>query len=78
MAKHPDKEIEAALQHARGKGWSAIKSAKGHCWGMIRCAHGRGGCQKSVWSTPRSPQNHADAIRRFVDRCPHGTAEEGP
>jgi hypothetical protein len=78
MARHPNKEIEAALKYARSQGWTVIKSLRGHCWGMIRCAHGRGGCQKSVWSTPKNAQNHADAIRRFVDRCPHernGTEE---
>ena len=30
-----------------------------------------GGCQFSVWSTPRNPQNHADLIRGQVDACPH-------
>ncbi len=34
MARHPNKEIEAALQYAKSKGWSIIKSLKGHCWGM--------------------------------------------
>jgi hypothetical protein len=77
MPKHPNKEIEAALKYARGEGWTVIKSAKGHCWGIIRCPHGRGGCQKSVWSTPRSPQDHAKSIRRFVDKCPHQTAGDG-
>ncbi len=71
MARHPNKEIEAALQYARDRGWTVIKSAKGHCWGMIRSPHGRGGCQKSIWSTPRRPEDHAKAIRRFVDQCPH-------
>jgi hypothetical protein len=22
-----------------------------------------------------NPENHADAIRRFVDKCPHSTAD---
>jgi hypothetical protein len=76
MAIHPNKEIRAALKYAESKGWTVIKSLKGHCWGIIRCSHGRGGCQKSVWSTPKNPQNHAKAIRRFVDRCPHQTATD--
>ena len=71
MARHPNKEIQAALRFAKSKGWTVIQSARGHCWGIIRCAHGRGGCQKSVWSTPRNPQNHAKSIRRFVNHCPH-------
>jgi hypothetical protein len=77
MPKHPNKEIEAALKYARNKGWTVIKSERGHCWGLIRCPHGRGGCQKSVWSTPRSPQDHAKDIRRFVDKCPHQTGGNG-
>jgi len=77
MSRHPKKEIEAALEYARNKGWTVIKSSKGHCWGMIRCPHGRGGCQKSIWSTPRSPGNHANAIKRFVDRCPHQIEGDG-
>jgi hypothetical protein len=31
----------------------------------------RGGCRLGVWSTPRSPYNHARYIRKKVDRCPH-------
>src|SRR5947208_14644017 len=70
MARHPNKEIEAALQYARSKGWSVIKSLKGHCWGIIRCSHGRGGSQKSVWSTPKNPQNHAKAISSLRGSLP--------
>jgi hypothetical protein len=76
MPRHPNKEIQAALEYAQRMGWTVIKSAKGHCWGIIRCPHGRGGCQKSVWSTPKSPQDHAKDIRRFVDKCPHGGDSE--
>lgn len=78
MPNHPNKEIRAALTYAARKGWSVIKSAKGHCWGIIRCPYGRGGCQWSVWSTPRNPENHAQFLRRCVDRCPHQQAEEEP
>ena len=77
MARHPKKEIEAALSYARSKSWTVIKSKKGHCWGIIRCGHGRGGCQKSVWSTPKDAENHAKAIRRFVDQCPHEPGADG-
>jgi len=67
----PSKEIEAALQDTENYGWIVVESRRGHCWGVIRCPHGRGGCQKSIWSTPRNKQNHANSIRRFVERCPH-------
>jgi hypothetical protein len=45
---------------------------------IVESTHGRGGCQKSIWSTPKNPHNHADAIRRFVDHSPHqmNTTEE--
>ena len=69
--RHANKEIEAALQYAESLGWLVVESRRGHCWGVIRCPHGRGGCQKSVWSTPRGPENHANQIRRYVDKCPH-------
>jgi len=75
MSRHPSKEIEAAMKYARSRGWSVIKSPSGHCWGIIRCPHGRGGCQKSVWSTPKSAENHAKALRHFVDKCPHQEGE---
>ena len=71
MVKHPNKEIAKALKYAEDKGWSVSVSPRGHCWGILRCPHGRGGCQKSIWSTPHNPENHAKAIRRYVDRCPH-------
>jgi hypothetical protein len=69
--RHSNKEIEAALQYAENRDWTIVESPRGHCWGVLRCPHGRGGCQKSIWSTPRNPQNHANAIRRFVDHCTH-------
>ena len=73
MPRHPNKKIEAALKYAQSKGWTVVESARGHYWGMLRCGHGDGGCQKAVWSMPKSPQGHAMAIRRFVDKCPHQT-----
>jgi hypothetical protein len=35
-SKHPNKEIEAAVQHAEGKGWR-VTSSKGHAWGKMYC-----------------------------------------
>jgi hypothetical protein len=72
--KHPNKDINDALKYALGKGWS-ILPASGHAWGVIRCPANdkkcRGGvyCQTSVWSTPKTPANHAKAICRVVDNC---------
>ncbi len=71
MPRHPNKEIHEALKYAQNQGWTVIKSAKGHCWGVIRCPYGYGGCQKSIWSTPKNPQSHAKSIERYVNQCPH-------
>lgn len=73
MAKtsHPDKHIEAAVAYAELNGWT-VKLSNGHAWARLLCAfHDREGCQISVWSTPKNCQNHAKAIMRGVERCPH-------
>ncbi len=75
-ARHPIKEIEAAVQYAELKGWSCVKG-KGHAWGILRCPWNdtecRCGtfCQRGVWSTPRVPENMAEQIKRAVDGCVH-------
>lgn len=70
VGRHPDKDIEPAVAYAREHGWTIIKtSGSAHSWGIMRCP---GDCpQISIWSTPKVPANHARAIRRAVDRCPH-------
>ena len=68
---HPDKHIEAAVAYAELNGWT-VRMSNGHAWGRLFCAFAdRDGCIVSVWSTPRNAQNHAKAIMRAVDRCPH-------
>ena len=74
--RHPSKEIERALAYAREQGWTVIKSTGGsaHAWGVLRCP---GNCpQVSAFSTPKVPENHAKALRRIVDRCPHAVEEK--
>lgn len=72
---HPDKHIESAVAHAERNGWT-VKMSNGHAWGRLLCSfHDREGCAVSVWSTPRNAQNHAKAIVRAVDRCPHSEEE---
>ncbi|MGA7713096.1 MAG: hypothetical protein WCA81_14420 [Rhizomicrobium sp.] len=73
--RHPNKEIEAAVAYAESQDWR-WKKAHGHAWGRLLCPmNDREGCQLSVWSTPKGPQNHAKAIRRAVDRCSHAHGE---
>ena len=73
--RHPDKHIEKAIQYAEQLGWRVEISA-GHAWGHLLCPlQTREGCIVSVWSTPRSGENHARHIQREVDLCPHGARE---
>ena len=76
-AVHPNKHIEAALKYAEEQGWEVVKaSGSAHAWGRARCpGKSRGDCQLSIWSTPRSPENHARQILRRVNACPHGHGE---
>lgn len=74
--RHPNKEIEAAVRHAEDHGWKCVLvSGSGHAWGKLRCPYNdeqcRCGsfCSKSVWSTPRVPEDMADLIRRTVEGC---------
>ena len=77
-AKHPSKEIEAAIKYAESKGWRYKKAGKSaHVWGRLLCPlQTREGDQLSIWSTPRSEFNHAQQIRYAVNKCPHGEEEE--
>lgn len=70
--RHPKPEIERAVQYAEQLGWRVVLS-NGHAWGRLLCPFAsREGCIVSVWSTPKSPGNHARHIRKVVDSCPHG------
>lgn len=71
--RHPNKEIEAAIQYAEQHGWR-YKAAgnSSHTWGRLLCKHAQvGGCMMSIWTTPRDNDIHARQIRRKVDSCPH-------
>src|SRR6266404_7611438 len=69
LPMHPNKHIREALKYAEEHGWRIIMS-KGHAFCRILCGYGHGDCQKSVWSTPRNPEQHARDIRKKVDSCP--------
>lgn len=71
--RHPKWPIEEAVQYAESKGWR-WELSNGHPWGKLQCGHReRDGCKMWVQSTPKSPVNHAEQIKRKVDRCPHVT-----
>ncbi len=73
--KHPSKAIELAVQYAENRGWRYKEAGySAHAWRRLLCSfQSADGCQMSVWSTPRSAENHAKQIRRIVDRCEHNT-----
>lgn len=69
--RHPDKDIEAAIQYALAKGWRIVLSS-GHAWAKMYCVGaGRGACVHSVYSTPRNPMKHARQILAYVNNCGH-------
>lgn len=82
---HPNKDIEDALQYVESKGWQA-KESKGksaHAWGQIYCptrndpcVNNGEWCNQCIWSTPRNPVNHANNLKRLVDRCLNQKAKE--
>jgi hypothetical protein len=75
--RHPDKHIEKAIQLAETLGWT-VEMSRGHAWGHLLCPlHTRDGCIVAVFSTPRSPENHARHIQREVDLCPHSQSNQG-
>ncbi|WP_244652988.1 hypothetical protein [Pseudomonas syringae] len=71
---HPGKEIEEALKFAEAQGWRVVTGGH-HAWGRIYCPYNDAECRcgefciTSVWSTPKSPGNHARALRRVVSNC---------
>jgi len=73
-ARHPSKEIEAALRHAEASGW-LVEVGGSHAWGKIYCPYNDSDCRcgefciTSVWGTPKSPENFARKLRRVVDNC---------
>jgi len=71
---HPKKEVEEALKHAESNGWR-VSVGGAHAWGKIYCPFNSADCRcgefciASIWSTPKSPGNHARALKRVVDHC---------
>lgn len=72
--RHPDKAIEAALQHAEHAGWR-IETSSGHAWGRMFCPRNSRSCRcgrfciTSIWSIPKNADSHARQLRRVVDNC---------
>ena len=75
--KHPNKEIEVAIQYAEKLGWEYRDSGNSsHAWGRLFCPlHTRDGHQISIYTTPKNPTNFARLIRLRVDKCEHNEEE---
>lgn len=78
--KHPNKDVEKAIQYAEERGWR-IDDSGGHAWGKMFCPLNdkecRCGefCKTSIWCTPKSPTTHAKQIKRVVDNCTGGSED---
>lgn len=71
--RHPKKDVEAALRDMEAAGWTVTPTKAGHRWGKARCSID---CEESIWSTPRSPQNHAKRLRRAIANCDCDDSQE--
>lgn len=71
--KHPSKEIEEAIRYAELNGWRYQPTGNSaHAWGRLLCPlASREGHAMSIWSTPKSTENHARQIKHNVDVCEH-------
>ena len=74
--KHPKKEVEEAICYVEARGWRIeAVSGSGHAWGKMYCPANSKACRcgefciSSIWSTPKSPSNHAKQIKRIADNC---------
>ena len=46
--RHPDKDVEEAVQYAESRGWTFVRTGA-HAWGVLHCPRrGRDGHRKSV------------------------------
>lgn len=79
---HAKKEVEEALRYVEAQGWR-VQRGGSHAWGKIYCPYHDNKCRCGefciicVWSTPKSPGNHARALRRVVDNCTLHKPEPG-
>jgi hypothetical protein len=74
---HSRNQVRKALDEANKAGFDVEDTSRhGHSWGYVRCR--KCGQKFSVWSTPRSADNHAKQIRHFITRHSHPEREGEP
>ena len=68
---HSNKEISKAIEYALDHGFRIVAAGRSsHIKLSLYCpVTSREGCKVSVFSTPRSPEQHAKDIRDKIDRC---------
>jgi hypothetical protein len=66
---HSKKQVRDALDEAYATDFGICATPAGHQWGYVEC--GKCGQKFSVWSTPKSPDNHAKQIMRFLKKHCH-------
>lgn len=64
--RHPKKPINDALASLDPAQFEVEEIHRGHRWGVVR--HIATGDTLAIWSTPRVPEDNANAIRRFARR----------
>ncbi|MDN5679755.1 MAG: hypothetical protein L0G81_03845 [Ewingella sp.] len=73
MKAHPNKHIQAAIEYALTRGWVWVApGSSAHCFCKLRCGNPLSDHRDhamSIWSTPKSAENHAHQIVRMVNRC---------
>jgi hypothetical protein len=59
---HGKKEVRKAIGELQALGCDIEQTPSGHRWGVATAPDG---ARHSIWSTPRSPENHArELVRR--------------
>jgi hypothetical protein len=77
--RHPKNPVEAALQRLEALGFTVIEVHNGHIWGRVICTE----CvprpdndnPKSIWGTPKNPDNFGKQLDQFGRRHRHSTSE---
>lgn len=59
------KERRKAIKELERLGCTVDQTAAGHKWGRVTAPNG---AVTSIWSTPRSPENHARDLVRWAER----------
>lgn len=73
--RHPKKAIAKVVAELDLAYYEVEEVHRGHRWGLIR--HKETGDTIAIWSTPRVPEDSANAIRRFVRRHTPRKGEQG-